>query len=141
MHYATPQDAEDAYYDAIEAGDAAAMMAVWEASEEIFCLLPMTPPTSGAAVARLWQSILRPGAGFAIEVRHLRWIESGDLAIHLIEERTASQPDGQTPPAIHATNLFRRGPDGWRLLLHQNSPLPPTAPGMPSSSRSQTLMA
>lgn len=29
MHYATPQDAEDAYYDALEAGDATAMIAVW----------------------------------------------------------------------------------------------------------------
>lgn len=139
MCYATPQDAEDAYYDALEAGDASAMIAVWESSDAIVCLLPMTPLALGPAVARLWHSILQPGAGFEMQVRHLRWIECGDLAIHLVEECPVGQPGGQTPPPIHATNIFRRGPDGWRLMLHQNSPTPPPAPGVPSRARS--LMA
>ena len=139
MHYATPQDAEDAYYDALEAGDAAAMIAVWESSDDILCLLPMTPLAIGPAVARLWQSILQPGTGFNLQVRHLCWIDCGELAIHLIEERSAVPSEGQTPPAIYGTNSFRRGAAGWQMMLHQNSPTPPPSPAMPSSRR--TLMA
>ncbi len=130
MSFATPQDAEDAYYDALDSGDAEAMTRVWEASEQIACLLPMTPPAVGGTVHRLWQTILVPGTHFDLEVRHLAWIEYGDLAIHLVEERPPGR-GGQVPPPIYGTNVFRRGPDGWRLVLHQNSPMPPPPPGMP----------
>ena len=136
MHYETPQDAEDAYYDALEAGDAVAMDEVWEASDKIACLLPMTPLTTGPEVRRLWRAIFEQGARFEIEVRHHVWIENGDLAIHLIEERTGARHDGGSPPpAIYGTNVFRLGPDGWRLLLHQNSPAPLPPPGAASSQR------
>ncbi|MBK1716594.1 YybH family protein [Thiocystis violacea] len=134
MPYETPQDAEDAYYDALESGDAEAMTQVWEASEEIFCLLPMAPLAIGRQVQQLWRAIFEQGGRFDLQVRHLSWIEHGDLAIHLIEERTQGQP-GATPPPIYATNIFRRGPDGWRLLVHQNSPTLPPPPAVPSASR------
>jgi ketosteroid isomerase-like protein len=135
MHYETPQDAEDAYYDALEAGDAVAMADIWESSDKTACLLPMTPLATGQEVKRLWSAIFEQGARFDIEVRHHLWIENGDLAIHLIEERIGDQGVGQAPPAIYATNVFRRGPDGWHLLLHQNSPAALPPPGGPSSQR------
>ncbi|KRT55110.1 YybH family protein [endosymbiont of Ridgeia piscesae] len=120
----TPQDAEDAYYDAIDEGDLEAMMAVWEASEEILCLLPMMPAQRGpGAIHQAWQAIIGDGMKLDIEVKHLSWIESGDLAIHLIEERVAvpGQPQKQS---VYATNTYRKGTDGWRILVHQNSPVP-----------------
>ncbi|EGW55735.1 YybH family protein [Candidatus Endoriftia persephonae] len=120
----TPQDAEDAYYDAIDEGDLEAMMAVWEASEEILCLLPMMPAQHGpSAIHQAWQAIIGDGMKLDIEVKHLSWIESGDLAIHLIEERVAmpGQPQKQS---VYATNTYRKGADGWRILVHQNSPVP-----------------
>ena len=42
MSFATPQDAEDAFYDALEGGDAEAMAAVWDPAADIACLLPMS---------------------------------------------------------------------------------------------------
>ena len=135
MPYATPQDAEDAYYDALEGGDGAAMTQVWEASEAIFCLLPMTPLAIGRQVHQLWRAIFEQGGRFDLQVRHLSWIEQGDLAIHLVEERTQVEAGKQAPPPIYATNVFRRGPDGWRLLAHQNSPTPPPPPAVPSANR------
>jgi ketosteroid isomerase-like protein len=132
MPFETPQDAEDAFYDALEAGNADAMTAVWEDAEDIACLLPMTPLVMGREVFRLWRSLFEQIGGIDIQVRHLAWIEAGDAAIHLIEERTQSGATGQPGPAIYGTNLFRRGPDGWRLLMHQNAPTPspPGAPGL-----------
>lgn len=125
MYYDTPQDAEDAYYDALESGDPAAMAEVWEPSDQIVCLLPMTPLATGAEVHRLWEVLFEQGARFDLQVRHLAWIQRGEVAIHLIEERTAGPGAGQATPAVYGTNIFRRGPDGWRLLVHQNSPTPP----------------
>lgn len=133
--FATPQDAEDAYYDALEAGDIVAMAEVWETSDRIVCLLPMTPLAIGPEVLRLWRALFERGHGFEIEVRHRLWIESGELALHLIEERPVAPPGGPVPSVIYATNAFRHGADGWRLLLHQNSPAPPVSPGTPSNRR------
>ena len=41
VKFDTPQDAEDAYYDALEEGDLTALMSVWEDSNDITCLLPL----------------------------------------------------------------------------------------------------
>ncbi len=136
MQFATPQDVEDAYYDALETGDAQAMASIWDASEDAVCLLPMTPLVTGARIQRLWQAIFEQGGTFDIQVRHLIWIEGEEVAIHLVEEHSGQdQHEGQALAPIYATNVFRRGPDGWRLLLHQNSPTPPPPPAVPTNGR------
>jgi ketosteroid isomerase-like protein len=131
MSFATPQDAEDAFYDALEGGDAEAMASVWEPSAEIACLLPMSPLIQGQEVMEMWRALFAQGMAFDIQVSHLAWIEGGDMALHLIEERI-TQPDqagaGRPAPSVYGTNLFRRGAEGWRLVMHQNSPVPPPPP-------------
>lgn len=130
MSFVTAQDAEDAFYDAIEAGDARAMAGVWEDAPDIACLLPMAPLVMGPEVMTLWRTLFDQVGAFDIQVRHLAWIECAETAIHLVEERTQSQPGAQPPPPIYGTNIYRRGPDGWHLILHQNAPTPPP-PGTP----------
>lgn len=123
--FTTPQDVEDAYYDAIDESDMETMQAVWEESDEVFCLLPMLPAHRGRqAVLNAWEAILRSGRPPQLQIGHLLWIEQGDLAIHLVEERF-SVADQPLPQAIYATNIYRRAGAGWRLLAHQNSPTPP----------------
>ncbi len=126
MGFATPQDAEDAYYDALETADIQAMAAVWVESEDAFCLLPMAPLAIGGQIKRLWQTLFASGRGFDLQVKHCLWIEQGELAIHLVEECPQTATGDPLPP-IYATHIFRHEPDGWRLLVHQNSPgpLPP----------------
>ncbi len=121
----TPQAAEDAYYDAIDELDIEALMAVWEASEEVICLLPMMPAQRGkGAIREAWSALLQADHRLDIEVVHLSWIESAGMAIHLVEERvkTPQQPEAQR---VYATNIYRKGDQGWQLLMHQNSPTPP----------------
>ena len=127
--FPSAQDAEDAYYDAIEEQNLDAMMQVWEDSEEILCLLPMQPAQRGtSSIRRAWEPLFSGEIKLDIEVKHLAWIESDQLAIHLIEEhvRIAGQADKQT---VYACNIYRQGDSGWRILMHQNSPTPPP-PGL-----------
>jgi ketosteroid isomerase-like protein len=127
--YTTPQDAEDAYYDAIEEKNLEALMAVWEESEEVLCLLPMMAALSGKnAIGKLWEPLIHGDYPLDIQTRHLTWIETPDLAIHLIEEMVQS-PGQNEPQAVYATNIFRKVNGGWYLLMHQNSPTPPP-PGL-----------
>ena len=127
--YATPQDAEDAFYDALDESDAEKMMGVWEDSDEVACLLPMQALVRGRReVERLWRALMEGDFQLDLSVTHIQWIEAGDMAVHLVEERV-SPSENRPPPPLYGINLFRRGSDGWRLLVHQNSPSPPP-PGM-----------
>jgi ketosteroid isomerase-like protein len=126
----TPQDAEDAYYDALEAGSLADLMAIWDDAEDIACLLPMQPLAHGReAVHSAFAPFFDQGRKVAISVTHLQWFETETFAVHLVEER-AEPPPGQRTMPVYAINVYRHGPNGWRLIIHQNAPAPPPA-GMP----------
>jgi uncharacterized protein (TIGR02246 family) len=128
--FATPQDTEDAFYDAIDEQDLDAMLRVWEASDEIACLLPMQTLAQGQEqVRQAWQPLLSGAVKVDIEVHHIRWLESADLAIHYLQEKVKVLGQTQPQPPMYATNIYRRQADGWCLLLHQNSPTPPP-PGL-----------
>lgn len=138
--YATPQDAEDAFYDALEESNLEKMLALWEDSDEVACLLPMQPLVRGRAeVARVWEGLIDGEFQLDLSVTHLHWVEAGELAIHFVEEQVPA-PDHQPQPPLYGMNIYRRGPQGWRMLVHQNSPAPPpegrrspdlTPPGTP----------
>jgi ketosteroid isomerase-like protein len=124
--YHSAADAEDAYYDAIDEGDLEKMMGTWEASDEICCLLPMQAMQHGtAAVRQQWAPMLGSGMQVDITINHIRWIEMGDISIHLVEEMVTLPQTGERQPPIYATNLYRQGELGWKLVMHLNSPTPP----------------
>lgn len=130
--YANPQDAEDAFYDAIDERDSKRLREVWEDSPDIACLLPMQHLLHGKQVLEAWTPLFGGDFHLDIQVRHVRWLETRDLAIHYLEEQIAVPGRPPQPPVL-ATNIYRRGADGWRMILHQNSPSPPPpspAPGM-----------
>jgi len=128
--FATAQDAEDAFYDAIDERDGEHLRGVWEDSADIACLLPMQPMLHGADVHEAFKPLISGEVKLDIQVRHLRWLEAGDLAIHFVEERV-SLPGAPLQPAVYGVNIYRRGSSGWRLLVHQNSPTPPPPGSMP----------
>jgi ketosteroid isomerase-like protein len=128
--FATPQDAEDAFYDAIDEQDLNAMMEVWENSDEVVCLLPMQSLVQGAAQVRgAWQPLLNGEIKVDIEVHHIHWLESGDIAIHYLQEKVKIEGQPQQQAPLYASNVYRKSGNGWTMILHQNSPTPPP-PGM-----------
>jgi ketosteroid isomerase-like protein len=128
--YSTPQEAEDAFYDAIDDRSLDAMMGVWEHSDDIACLLPMQPLAQGRnQLLQTWKGLLEGDFSLEIQVHHIRWLELGDVAVHYCQEVARIAGQTQPQPPVHATNVYRKGGDGWHLILHQNSPAPPP-PGM-----------
>ncbi len=128
--FETPQDAEDAFYDAIEEKNLQAMLAVWDDSDETACLLPMQALAQGSEQLRqAWEPLLEGDFSLDIAVTHVHWIELGDIAIHYIQETAKVAGQTQSPPPVYATNIYRKKPAGWSMILHQNSPAPPP-PGM-----------
>jgi ketosteroid isomerase-like protein len=138
MSFDSPQAAEDAFYDALEEGSIDAMMAVWDDADDLACLLPMQPLRQGrVAIRETFRQAFQALGGIDIQAVHLQWLTWGDAAAHLLQEQVVGQ-DGRLAPPVYAVNLFRRGPSGWRLVMHQNAPSPPppgTVPGMVSPPR------
>jgi uncharacterized protein (TIGR02246 family) len=128
--FASPQDAEDAFYDAIDEGAFDTLEALWDPSEEVFSLVPMGAASIGRnAVLTSWQPLFQGGSQIEIEVGHLLWIETAEIAIHLVEERVKVRGQAEQQPPVYATNVYRKREGGWHLIIHQNSPTPPP-PGM-----------
>lgn len=123
----TPQDAEDAFYDAFEAKDLETMARVWAKSDEITCIHPMSPVLQGReAVLQSWRQIFSSPAKLTFLVHHKQWIETEDLALHVVEQTiTEEGQDRQPVPPMAATNVYRHSPQGWRMVLHHVSPPPP----------------
>jgi hypothetical protein len=115
------------------------MMRVWDDSDDIACLLPMQPFIHGGEVREMMRALLTSDVPLDIAVRHVRWVELGDIAIHYVEEQNTAPgagpvrqdaPSGSAPPLL-ATNVYRRGDSGWTMVLHQNAPPPPPPGGPP----------
>jgi ketosteroid isomerase-like protein len=125
-HYETPQDAEDAFYDALEEGDLDGVMTVWAEADDIACLLPMYPLIRGRQdVTELFTHLFSRGQGVALTVTHLDWVHTDDIAIHHVEESIQHVPPGQPPPPpFYGTNIYRKQADGWHLITHLNAPTP-----------------
>ncbi len=61
--FATPDEAESAFYDAFERANVSAMMAVWAESDDVVCVHPQGPRLVGfEAVRESWMQIFASSA-------------------------------------------------------------------------------
>jgi ketosteroid isomerase-like protein len=127
--FATPQDCEAAFYDALERADLDAMMAVWAEDEEIVCIHPGGTRLVGyAAVREGWRRIFDGGRRLKVALSKQVYLQSMLLSVHSLHEHIALvSGDGTSAPVV-ATNLYVRGAVGWRLLVHHASPAPAETP-------------
>jgi ketosteroid isomerase-like protein len=126
--FATPEEAEHAFYEALEQGDLSRMMQVWADDEEIVCVHPGGLRAVGHdAVQESWQAIFATGP---VQVRPLRPLVMPHMmtAVHiLVEQVSVNAPTGAEYASCYATNVYHKGPAGWRMVLHHASAAPPEA--------------
>jgi ketosteroid isomerase-like protein len=128
--YANPQEAEDAFYDALEECNLEKMLSVWADTDDISCLLPMYPLIQGReGIKEVFSHLLAQGRGVELSVTHLGWIQTDEIAIHHVEEIIQKVPvDTEPPPPFYGTNIYRKDAFGWHMIVHQNAPTPPPPP-------------
>jgi ketosteroid isomerase-like protein len=123
--FPTPIDAANAFYEAFEARDIEAMMAVWAEDEEIVCVHPGGLRLVGyAAVRASW------GEMFAGEVRtrlrlHLSeavLVQTISMAVQSVTEHVMLENETESRGSVETTNIFIHTPAGWRMLAHHASP-------------------
>lgn len=114
--------ANQAFYDAHEQRDLPAMRAVWEHSDRTVCIHPGWPILrTWPVIEESWRRILEgPGRNQFILTDQAVAVD-GDLAWVTLDENLVG--GGGATGTVAATNLFARGADGWKLVVHHGSPV------------------
>lgn len=123
--FTSPQEVEDAFYDAFSRADLEAMMAVWSEDEEVICIHPAGPRVVGlAAVRDAWRQVFAGDSRLHINITS-KVVSAGTMmAIHCVLEHIHVDGDNELHAPIVATNVFMRGALGWRMVAHHASPTP-----------------
>lgn len=124
----TAEAAQQAFYRALEANDLEAMMAVWDDASDIVCIHPMGEALRGVpAVKAGWAEIFAAGIDMRFAIEELLVQELPGMRLYIVKEHI-TVASGKPVAPMTATNLYRRTPDGWRMVLHHASPSPSSAP-------------
>ena len=124
--FPTAQDAENAFYEALERCDLEGMMAVWAEDEEIVCVHPAGARISGQEhVRESWAKIFAGGPRARVRTEQQVAISGMMLAVHSVFETFTLPGKPETQPApVVATNVYLRTAAGWRMIVHHASPAP-----------------
>ena len=128
--FATPDEAEQAFYDALAQGDLSALMRVWADDEDIACIHPGGVRVHGQhAVCETWRDILAKGP-LMIQASRTIVLPSMLTVVHAVVERIrADTPRGPRQVDCFATNVYHKGRSGWHMILHHASPAPEQSSG------------
>ena len=123
--FPTAQDAENAFYEALERGDLEGMMAVWAEDEEIICVHPTGPRLSGQdQVRESWAKIFSGGGGARVHITQQVAVTGMMIAVHSVHENFTIEGDARPQVPVVATNVYLRTAAGWRMIVHHASPAP-----------------
>jgi ketosteroid isomerase-like protein len=136
--FATPQDAERAFYRAFELADLTAMIDVWAEEEEIVCVHPAGPRHVGLVEVReSWRQIFAQGTQLKFQLVGLKALPGRILHLHSLYEHVTIVGDARPPTPVLATNVYLLTDRGWRMFMHHASPL--SAPIAPDAEPPSTL--
>jgi uncharacterized protein (TIGR02246 family) len=120
--FPTAQDAENAFYEALERADLDGMMAVWSEDEEIVCVHPSGQRLAGQAQVReAWRQMFAGGPSMRVQVAQRIAVTGMMLAVHSVHENITVSGEQRARPPMVATNVYLRTPAGWRMIAHHAS--------------------
>lgn len=128
--FTSPQEAETAFYQALERSDLEAMMSVWSEDEEIVCVHPGGGRLTGYALVREgWRRIFEGGSRLKVQLLALSTVHGPFAAVHSVVEQITVTGQKHLPAPVVATNVYVRGALGWRMIVHHASAVPPGSIG------------
>ena len=123
--FATPEEAENAFYSAFETSDIHAMMSVWADGEFIECIHPMSDRARGRdAVHESWRRIFDGGLRVQLKVSDIHRTQDALLAVHIVYEHLSTPGENRQYPPVVATNIYQLIDNSWHMVLHHASPTP-----------------
>jgi ketosteroid isomerase-like protein len=117
--------ANQAFYDAFQNLDLAAMVPVWSHRESDACIHPGWPILVGwDKVHESFERIFENTSFMRFELIEVDIHDFGDVArVTCVENIYAVQGSQSLHSQVACTNLFERIEGDWRMVLHQGSPM------------------
>ena len=123
--FASPEECEQAFYEAMEAGDADAVSDAWLDDDDVCCVHPGGARLVGYAAVRSSMIALLANGPVQIRTVSRKSFESATVAVsNVIEEVVVAQTGGRVLVHVIATNAFAKTPTGWKMVLHHAVPAP-----------------
>jgi len=140
MLFATPQDAEAAFYEAFMKRDLESMMAVWADDDEVYCVHPRGARVTGVEQVReSWRQIFAGGQNVRFQVREQHLLQAMMVSVHSVYEQISLPDEERTRACMIATNIYMRTERGWRMMAHHASPAPVVESTAVPARRAKTL--
>ncbi|MFO1270491.1 MAG: nuclear transport factor 2 family protein [Rubrivivax sp.] len=126
--HASPDDVEAQFYEALQRGDVALLMAAW-ADDEIVCVHPGGGRVVGPAAIRASFEAVFANGGVPAHPEQIHRLQSLGCAVHhLVERIVVESPEGRQEAWVMATNVYVKTAQGWRMAAHHASPASPDEP-------------
>jgi len=121
--FVTPQEAELAFYQAIEDADLDAMMEIWSNEKSIVCIHPGIPRMVGREeVSESWRQLFESEVGLRFSLEEIHYTQDSLLSIHQVREHI--EVDGNFTGVMLSTNIYQHIDGSWKMVLHHASPEP-----------------
>jgi len=136
--FPTAQDAQNAFYEALERSDLEGMMAVWSEDDDIVCVHPAGQRLAGQVQVReAWRQMFAGGPGMRVRITQPVVIAGVMIELHSVHENITVTGEQRPRPPMVATNVYLRTAAGWRMIAHHASPAPgsPAADAAPASPK------
>ncbi len=119
----TPDDVEQAFYEALNNADIELLMACWAEEDEVVCIHPGGQRLMGVGAIRAAFEALFATGNVEASPERVRKINALASAVHHLVERIAVlTPKGEQTAWVTATNVYHKTPQGWRMVAHHASP-------------------
>ena len=120
----SPEECEQAFYEALDAGDSEAVNELWLEDDDVVCIHPGGPRLIGiGAIHSSWTSILAQGP-LHVRCTLVKSLETPTVALHNVVEEVVAGESAQQVVRVHATNVYVKTPAGWKMVLHHASAAP-----------------
>lgn len=119
----TPDDIEQAFYEALQNADLQQLMACWAEEDDIVCVHPGGPRMIGqGAIRAVFEGMFQNGSVQAHPERVHKVQSLASAVHHLIERVEVITPQGARQAYVIVTNVYHKTPQGWRMVAHHASP-------------------
>jgi ketosteroid isomerase-like protein len=120
------QEANELFYKALEGLDLEMMDRVWLHEGWVRCVHPGSDVIIGwPLVRKSWEQIFANTRWIRVTPTGVEMNAFGEVGLVACSENITATSGGEVGVAVaQATNLFRKGPGGWRMIHHHASPSP-----------------
>lgn len=115
----------DNFYHAFNRSDLNLMQSVWAKKDSVTCIHPGWEVLRGFdVIIQSWENIFVGSENLEVKLSDIKVTEGGLIWVSCQENLFAMSMSGVQVSKVHATNLFEKIEDQWKMVLHHASSVP-----------------